>query len=124
MAKGISTVLPASKKEKEAPINDKIEQMRQEEARLVKGVFQDNEVKGGTIKFPFKKYPGDPIVTWTLTDGQEYELPLMLVRHLNSPCCYVENAYLNNMLTADGKPMLNPSPKKKHRFSFKISEYS
>ncbi len=124
MAKGISTVLPAPAKEKVAPVADKIEQMRKEESRLVKGVFQDNEVKGGTLKFPFKKYPGEPITTWVLTDGQEYELPLSIVRHLNSGCCYVENAYLNNMVTADGKPMLNPNPKKKHRFNFKISEYS
>ena len=124
MAKGISNVLAADKKEREAPVIDKIEQLRKEESRLVKGVFQDNEVKGGTLKFPFKKYKGDDIVSYNLTDGYEYELPLAVVRHLNSHCCYIENAYVNGMVTPDGKPMLNPNPKKKHRFNFKISEYT
>lgn len=124
MAKGISAVLEAPAKEVEAPVIDKIEQMRKEESRLVKGIFQDNEVKGGTLKFPFKKYKGDHIITYSLTDGQEYELPLMVVRHINSNCAYVENTYLNGLVTADGKPMLNPNPKKKHRFNFKVSEFS
>ncbi len=124
MAKGIAAVLEAPAKETEAPVIDKIEKMRIEEARLVKGVFQDNEVKGGTLKFPFKKYKGDKIVTYSLTDGCEYELPLSVVRHLNSNCAYTEDVYQNGLLTADGKPMKNPNAKKKHRFNFKISEYN
>lgn len=124
MAKGISAVIEAPAKEAEAPVMDKIERMRQEESRLVKGVFQDNELKGGTLKFPFKKYKGDHIITYSLTDGCEYELPLSVVRHLNSGCCYTEDAYQNGLLTADGKPLKNPNPKKKHRFNFKIAEYN
>jgi len=124
MAKGIASVIEAPTKEVQEPVIDKIEKMRQEESRIIKGVFQDNELKGGTVKFPFKKYKGDKIITYSLTDGCEYELPLAVVRHLNSGCAYTEDSYLNGLVTSDGKPMKNPNPKKKHRFNFKIAEYN
>ncbi len=121
MAKGVTAVL-----ENTAPVPAayKFEKQRQEESRLIKGIFQDNELRGGTIKFPFKKFAGDPVVTYTLTDGQEYEIPLAVVKHLNSGCAYIQDAYISGMLTADGKPMKNPNPKKTHRFSFKTLEYT
>ena len=107
----------------EAP-EDRFEKQRKEESKLIKGIFQDNEIKGGTIKFPFKKYKGDKIEIYMLTDGVEYELPLSVVRHLNSNCFYQEDSYdKNGLLTPDGRPMKNANPKKKHRFSFKIAEY-
>jgi len=103
-----------------APMNDKFEQMRKEDARLVKGIFQDNEVKGGKVEFFFKKWKGDNIQRYNLEDGLEYELPLAVVKHLNSNCYYQEDCYIHGF---DGKPVKNIASKKKHRFSFKISEY-
>lgn len=100
----------------------KFEKQRLEEAVLVKGIFQDNEVKGGNISFPFKKYKGDPLQNYTFVDGAEYEIPLAVMRHINSGCYYIEDAYLNGLLSADGKPMKNPNPKKKFRFTFKRLE--
>lgn len=102
----------------------KFEKQRVEESRLVKGIFQDNEVKGGFIKFPFKKFKGDPIEIYELKDGCEYEVPLSVVKHLNSNCFYMEDVYVNGLLNPDGSAMKNPNPKKKHRFTFKISEYT
>ncbi len=101
----------------DAPMNDKFEAQRKEDARVVKGIFQDNELRGGTVKFPFRKWKGDPVVTYELTDGQEYELPLGVVRHLNSGCAYETHSHL---LGPDGKHIKNA--KKVHRFSFKSSE--
>ncbi len=102
---------------------ERFEKERIADSKLIKGVFQDNEIKGGTIRFPFKKWPGDKIEIYQLTDGCEYELPLAVVKHLNSNCYYQEDAYANGLVTADGKPLKNTNPKKKHRFSFKTSEY-
>lgn len=101
----------------------KFEKQRQEESKLVKGIFQDNEVKGGCIEFPFRKFKGDPIVFYKLVDGGEYELPLAVVKHLNSNCFYAQDAYSKDLVTVDGKPMKNPNSKRFHRFSFKVSEY-
>lgn len=101
-----------------APLNPIIEQMRKEESRLVKGIFQDNELKAGSITFPFKKYPGDRIEEYTLHDGQEYTLPLAVVRHLNSGCAYHGHHFV---LDAQGLP--TKSSKKTHRFSFKEAEF-
>ena len=102
----------------DAPENPIIEKMRKEESRMVKGVYQDNELKGGNIKFVFKKYKGDPIVHYHLFDGQEYELPLSVVRHLNSGCAYHDHHFV---LDAKGNP--TKAVKKTHRFSFKSTEY-
>lgn len=122
MAKGVASVV---ENQAPAPVSTyKFEKQRQEESRLIKGIFQDNELKGGTLKFPFKKFQGDQIVTYNLTDGQEYDLPLSVVKHLNSNCFYSEDLYVTGLVTPDGKPIKNPNPKKKHRFSFKISEYT
>lgn len=102
----------------DAPMSDALEKQRKEEARLVKGIFQDNEIKGGSVHFFFKKFKGDPIQEYRLFDGQEYEIPLAVAKHLNSGCAYESHSYL---LGADGKPLKNP--KKTHRFSFKALEF-
>ena len=99
------------------PMNDKFEQMRKEDSKIIKGVFRDNELHGGTVSFPFRKWKGDPVKNYTFTDGQEYEIPLAVAKHLNSGCCYEKHSYL---LGTDGKPIKNP--KKEHRFSFTSSE--
>lgn len=99
--------------------NYRFEKERQADARLVKGVFQDNELAGGQVDFFFKKYKGDPIKRYVLKDGETYELPLGVVKHLNSNCAYQSHHYL---LGPDGKP--TKSAKKTHRFSFKVAEYT
>lgn len=96
----------------------RFEQERLADKRLIKGTFQDNELKGGKISFPFKKYKGDDIVMYTLVDGQEYELPLGVVKHLNNNCAYTTHSFI---LDKNGQHMKNPL--KTHRFSFKAAEF-
>jgi len=98
------------------------EAQRQADRRKVKGIFRDLEVKGGVIKFAFKKWKGDDIVPYELHDGQEYELPLGVVKHLNNLCHY-EDSFSKDLLSATGHPMKNPNPKKVSRFSFQATEY-
>lgn len=100
-----------------APMIDKFEKQRKEESRLVKGIFQDNEVKGGTTRFPFKKFKGDKVQEYVLTDGQQYEIPLAVAKHLNSACAYEQHSFL---LGPDGKHI--KSPRKIYRFAFKSLE--
>jgi len=107
-----------------SPLPDHLEKQRQEESRLVKGVFQDSEVRGGSVTFPFKKFKGDEIKMYSFVDGQEYEVPLAVVKHMNSGCFYEQDSYCKDLVTANGFPMKNPNPKRFHRFSFKVSEYT
>jgi hypothetical protein len=67
---------------------DKWEDQRIRESRLVKGRFQCHEAKGGSIEFVFKKFKGDKVQKYKLRDGGEYELPISVVKHLNEDCNY------------------------------------
>lgn len=90
---------------------------RAADARLVKGVFEDRDVRGGCITFPFKKWQGEEITNYTLVDGHEYELPLGVVKHLNQ-CGHMLS---KNLLDAQGLPIKTQT--KVHRFAFKSSEF-
>lgn len=74
--------LPVSK------ISDKLREHMKEESRLVKGIFQLFECPGGSLRLQVKKYPGTerggiPSFDKTMTDGETYEIPLYVARHLN-----------------------------------------
>jgi hypothetical protein len=74
---------------------EKLQSLMQEEGRLVKGLFQNFENPGCTQKITYKKYPtaaemrkrGQPgglePFAKSMTDGQEYEIPLYVARFLN-----------------------------------------
>jgi hypothetical protein len=68
---------------------EKIRYLRDKDREKVRGIFHNYESRGSTIKFPIRLYPGDQIETHTLTDGQTYEIPLGVAKHLNKHC-YVE----------------------------------
>jgi len=101
-----------------APMIDKFEQQRKEDARTVKGVFEFRDLPGGVLEFYDKKWKGEKIQFYKLIDGEEYDLPISVVRKLNSECYMKENSHL---LGPDGNHI--KTHKKKHRFAFKISEY-
>ena len=96
----------------------RFEEERKADSKKVKGIFQYHELHGGTLSFCFKKWKGDTLQHYTLVDGQEYELPLGVVRHLNSDCSTEEHSYL---LGPDGKHI--KTGRKIPRFSFKSREY-
>lgn len=62
---------------------ERLQKAMSEESRIVKGVFKNYECAGGSAKISVRKFPGQPIETHTFMDGQEYEIPLWLARHLN-----------------------------------------
>lgn len=91
-----------------------IESERQRENKMVRGVFRNHEVPGGSTKFPFRKYPGDPIKTYAFQDGEIYEIPLCVAKHLNKNVNYPIHAFKQN---ADGRPVMNVG-EKVQRYSF------
>lgn len=101
-----------------APMCDKFEEMRKKDARIVKGRFIDNELKGGTVSFFFRKWKGDQVTKYDLTDGEEYELPVAVIKHLVEGCYQTEDSYLVDAHT--NQPLT--VPKKRARFAFVSSE--
>lgn len=55
----------------------------EEEKKMVKGRFMCFEPPGGAVSFCFRKYEWDHPVQYNLHDGEEYEIPLAVARHLN-----------------------------------------
>jgi hypothetical protein len=96
------------------------EKLRQEDHRMVKGKFINNESKGGTVKFPFKKWRGDMVEWYTLRDGEIYEIPIMVARHLNQNCAIPEWEY--GVIMDSSGQMDKRIKRMDHRFSFIYSE--
>lgn len=71
-----------SKTKKDAA-KDKLASLIAEETKMVKGIFQCFETPGATVKITVRKYPGIQPFDMTMTDGQIYEVPLYVARHLN-----------------------------------------
>ena len=60
-----------------------LKKMYEEEKQLVKGRFLCFEPRGGQVSFVFRKYEWDQPMEYNLKDGEEYEIPLSVARHLN-----------------------------------------
>ena len=75
--------------------NDMLYKFMVDESKLVKGRFKNYKNPGGTEKICYKKYPtpdemrkrGQPggvhPFSMSMTDGETYEIPLYVARHLN-----------------------------------------
>lgn len=70
-----------------------LEAKRAEESKLVRGIFRFHEVPGGQMEFQYRKYKGDPIQKYSMKDGEVYEVPLGVARHLNTNCWYPSYAH-------------------------------
>jgi len=68
----------------------------EKDARIVKGMFKCNEQQGGMLTFHFRKYKEIPIKTYTFFDGQIYEIPYMVAKHINNNCWYPIHKYLKD----------------------------
>jgi hypothetical protein len=67
-----------------AEVDEMIKKMRKEDEKLVKGHFEFVEAEGGTFEFTYRIYPGEPIQHYTFVHGEECEIPLGIVKHLNN----------------------------------------
>jgi hypothetical protein len=62
MAEGRTPMSGTKKKE----ASDLLAARHKENTKLVKGVFKNLEAPGGTLEFPFREYPQDPIRLYRL----------------------------------------------------------
>lgn len=94
------------------------------ESRKVTGVFRDLEVgAGGNLKFSARKYKWDQVEAYDFRDGQTYEVPLWLARHLNENCKWP--AYRHNIdpNAKEGEKVKQYIGQYNHRFAFVSSDF-
>ena len=73
--------------------------------------------------FAYRKYKGDPARVYHLIDGEEYDIPLGVAKHINNSCVYQRKKY-PNILTKDQTGKWTPIPDKPiERYQFISSEY-
>lgn len=111
--------LPQKSKNTRKLTKDEIKKMREKDHKMVKGVFRCFEPAGGSMTFSFKKYGGDPILKYTMVDGQTYDVPIMIAKHLNANCWYPKHSHV---LDSNGKPSVEVG-KKVNRCSFESLEF-
>jgi hypothetical protein len=96
-----------------------LEYMRDKDREKVKGIFRYYEVPGGSMGFVIKAYKKDPVEKYELVDGQTYEIPLGVAKHLNKNGSYPVHAH---SMDEGGKPSIRIG-KKVRRFGFQSLEF-
>lgn len=96
-------------------------EQRDLDQRMVRGKFHFYERPGGTLRFNYRRYKGEKILTFILKDQTSYELPWGVVRALEEGSAY----YSHNIETDTsqgvnyhGEREVLVSTKGQPRFSF------
>jgi hypothetical protein len=101
----------------------KIEAARIEDSKMVRGIFRFHEVPGGRMDFPFLKYPGDEVKKFSMRDGEVYEVPLGVAKHLNTNCWYPLYGYSDKAHNAIPDSALMSVKEKIRRCSFQSLDF-
>ncbi len=111
--------LPSPRKNTGKISDEQMKKMREKDNKTVKGIFRCYEPRGGSIDFSFKKYKGDNVFRKMMIDGNTYEIPLMIAKHLNQNCWYPKHTHV---LDANGEPSVEVG-RKVQRCSFESLEF-
>jgi hypothetical protein len=107
----------STEKKKEA--EDKLGKLHKEESRLVKGVFKNLEAPGGEIEFAYRQFPQDPVRIYKFTDGETYDIPICVAKHLNNTCNEKMHQYI---VDKDGKKTVDVT-RGRQRYQFLSTEF-
>lgn len=113
---------PVSKKVTETPTIIKtpdIESKRLDNRKMVQGIFKFNAVPGGTLKFMFKEFKGDPVMKYSLQDNTLVKIPLGVAKHLNKRGKYKIHKHAIN----EKGIALKTVGQMKNRFEFHSTEF-
>lgn len=92
---------------------EKLDKAYKEESKLVKGVFKNLECPGAEIEFAYRKFPQDPIRLYKLKDGETYEIPLCVAKHINNDTKVKQSS---NVVDALGNKTIKPTPITRYQF--------
>lgn len=90
-----------------------------EDSKLVKGIFKNIEAPGGDLEFSYRAYRDEPIRVYYFKDGETYEIPLGVAKHINRQCTYKKSKFL---IDKDGKQIIG-ADKPIQRYQFISTEY-
>lgn len=108
-----------TREERKVSNEKKLREMWERDSQKVKGIFRFYECEGATLDFTLRLYKWDDIETYSLTDGQIYEIPLKVAKHLNNNGWYPEHK-----LSTDENGIPRPIVgHKKRRFGFQSLEF-
>lgn len=69
--------------------------LRDKDREIVRCKFHFHEIPGGVMEFVFKKWKEDPVEKYSLRDGEIYNIPLGVYKHLNENCWYPVHQYFS-----------------------------
>jgi hypothetical protein len=104
---------------KEAAPKQNLKYQRDKDREMVKGIFKFYEVPGGSMSFVFKVYKEDPVERFDFVDGQVYNIPLGVAKHLNKNGWYPVHVHA---LDENGVPAMRIGQKVR-RFGFQSLEF-
>jgi hypothetical protein len=86
---------------------------KKEDSRIVKVIYQNRVESNGVLDTTYCEYAGDPIQFYKFLDGREYEIPLGLVKKINSISIPVRSEILDK----NGVPTVRDGQsRKEHQF--------
>lgn len=113
-----------SRKAPVAPqIDPALEEKRKSDRKMVRGIFRFHEVPGGQMDFVFRKYAGDPLEKFSMKDGEVYEVPLGVAKHLNTNCWYPVYGHNDKAQSAIADNALMSIKEKIRRCSFQSLDF-
>ena len=89
--------------------------------KIVKGIFRNHEQAGGSLEFFFKKYPG-AVMFYKFYDGEIYDVPRMVARHINSNCKYSTYQYAEGLDPGTKSVIIPGKPRKRFSFEYIADE--
>lgn len=99
-----------------AKAKEKMEKMRKEGEKLVKGMFEFLDAQGGWLDFSYRFFPGEPCRTVRIMHGEIVDLPMVLVKHLNNVWKKVRQ--MPKQLNEQGNPLDRPYVERVSRCRF------
>lgn len=106
-------------KEQRKAAEDKRLKERDEDSKMVTGIFENEEVPGGDVTFTYRKYKEDPYKTYTFVDGHEYTIPLGVAKHINNQTQEKRHKYL---VDKNGRKVVGLGPSRR-RYKFSSKEF-
>ena len=89
---------------------EKLEELKRDHKRIVKGRFEFVDAGGGFIEFNYRYFPEDLLVTYKFVHNEVCEIPMGIVKHINNTVKKIRNfgmsegSVMGNMLPDRGLP--------------------
>jgi len=106
--------------ERKKELAKKLQEQREKDNEMVKGIFKFYEVPGGRMEFVLQLNKEDGLQQYDMIDGQIYTVPRGTARHLNTTGWYPVHAHTTD---EHGKPSMKIGTKVR-RYGFQSLEFT